>query len=53
MEKGKIYQNRKNKWVLIVDIIDLGALGKAPNQMQFETKKDAEKWWGENKQQFN
>jgi hypothetical protein len=53
MEEGKIYKLKENKYRLVIGIIDLGALGKAPNCVEFKTRKEAEEYWEKNKEQFN
>jgi hypothetical protein len=50
--KGKIYKLKENKYSLVIGIIDLGALGKAPNCVDFKTRKEAEEYWEKNKEQF-
>tara|TARA_B110001450_G_C17618035_1_gene480050 strand:- start:207 stop:395 length:189 start_codon:yes stop_codon:yes gene_type:complete len=46
MKQGYIEENKKGKFSVLIDIIDLGMLGKSPCfSHDFDTREEAKKWW--------
>tara|TARA_R110001592_G_C12888995_1_gene725509 strand:+ start:481 stop:666 length:186 start_codon:yes stop_codon:yes gene_type:complete len=60
MNTGTVTKRKNGDYELLVGMLDLGSLGKAPNVVtgsgkpykKFESESEAKKWWEENKHLF-